>query len=311
MARWIRIHASIRGFLVDDRGFEYRNRLLKNFYSLLYGILAYQNVVLVPRHGDPYTARVTGNLTCRYSGKPDVPVVMHRCTDTETIPFNSYTCDVLGSDDVPYDRIFQVSLGDRECVEAMTTSNYDCNSTTISPCFYGTDGGVYTTLLNHVVAPISVGRITEVRICFYEPWLKNFARIWTAILCDCNNFDAIDVNGTSFYIRGSDQIFGGKVKLLLGVGTSPFSFDNYALESPKEIDYKIYNHISDTYADIRIVSYYTPEQDETVYEVGLVLPIYDTNGNLHDVLILRHVNPDGYKLTGGQVNIIEILIYGE
>ena len=310
--RVITIYAPIRGFGVFRAGgriVERRNRLLHNFFRMLYGILSYQNVTVYDSGGNAYTWNLQNDPMTRgpWGGCPHAD----RCAETEELPFSANICSRNCRDDGYEDDVGLAELTDRVCAQLTLPAGCNANSTTIAVAISTTEGTVAGVRLAHSVATIVAGDIVAHRICFYEPWLRNFAAIWAAIFCDCDRFSAVDMNGTQFDIRGSGDVFEGSAKMVIGYGTDPFTFVDHSLTNPKEVATTISADITDTYANIVITGQYTPPTDEVIYEIGMKLPIYDINGTLHDVLVLRHVNPSGYSVSAGQPVVIRIIIHGE
>ena len=204
-----------------------------------------------------------------------------------------------------------VSLGDRVCAETFAVSSCDASSNGLVVYLWeDTYNNCLAFLFAHAPLNIPVNDLVVHRLCFYQPWLRNIAAMFGALLCYCSSMQAKDLSGNVFNIKNSSFV-QSQAKILLGYGTNPFSFDDYQLTDPVELDTLINAVDGGTFYTIHIYAFYTPPADETIYEVGLKIGVTDTGGAGHDVLILRHVNPNGYPLRGGTEYMIEILIHGE
>jgi len=305
--RRITIHAPIRGFVAYKHGdglVELPNRLLKNFFIILHGALAGVNLYMKDTSDNVYKF---GTGTMWICG-----VFKHmRCSDTSAVGFAASRCTGVCTDAGQSSQVSLTRMTDRICAETMRPSSCNANSNGLVVMMWNpVDGACHNIMIAHVPLTIAADDYVVHRICFYEPWLKNFVALIGVLLCYCENFTAIDINGTEFTIESYRPV-RRKANMLLGYGSDAFSFDDYTMTNYKSITPTVSATDGGSFYTIHIYTTYIPEQDETIYEIGLSLGIIDVNGDVHDTLILRHVNPDGYPLQAGKEYLIEILIHGE
>ena len=307
----ITVRAQVKGFVLLPirtrlgvrRYRELKNTLMANFFRMLYGILAYENVDLVYLAGGTATWRVQGDEAY---GPPEVYI----CSESQFIGFTANACSSVCKIYPTSSDIYYEGFIDRVCATVAYVASCNGSSSEINMSLYDTGGGTHRYAVSHVVASIAQSDPVKHRVCFYEPWLANMAKILAALMCDCDSFSAVDMQSLTVALRGSGQLFAGPAKILIGTGTNPFSFSDATMTNPIELDTTVTLAITSTDAKITLNAFIQPSSNMTIYEVGVKLPVYDTSGVVHDVLIIRHVNTQGYALEANKLYAIQVYIYG-
>jgi len=299
----IRLDRYLRFEAVSGRGKPVADRLLKNFWTLLIGMITYSNMYMVEVNGTAYAIRVTGDIA--YGGTRRI----YTCSDNVELAFNAYSCSVVEIF-TSEDSWSLYTSGSNSIFEVVKTATKVANSSLLAFGLNDTSGGVRTMAMSHVLQSIQPSAQVVHRLVAATPFLFNLVAALRAIYHDTDAQSVVDMSGTTVYLKGSGTILAGAARLYLGTGTKPVSPTDYTLTNPTLLSTAIYYTLTDTYARIDIYGSIYPNVDTTFTEVGLAWRLYDTGGQARDVLIMRYLLPQPLTAKAGKVYTIRLSLYG-
>ena len=279
-----------------------KNRLLRNFFALLAGILAHQNVTMIGTGGGSFTANITGDISAGGGSK------IATCSDTDTLAFNAYNCTQVESQNKLV--VSSYVDGAKSVIEVVANFTKPASSVLLIDALLDTLGNGHSAAYGHSVISVPELATIRYRIVFELPLLLNFARAINGDLCDCGDPVATDMNGNQFNVNGQGTIFTGGAKILLGQGTTSPSPTDYTLTNPIELTTYVRYILNDQFAEIIVKGVYVPNASTTVPEIGLAITVRDTGCVDHDILIARHVFSTAPSLTAGRAYVFGFRIYG-
>jgi len=298
----IEIRRAIKGlWLIDDMMIP--NRLVRNFYQTLSGLLRYVNPSVKSTGGYTKTLRMLGDL-------PINPCYLFNGLDTEELDFNAYN-------------LTSPSLVTRDAVEALAHTDYseckvsatavkDGSSLGIVGRWADTGGNENTILLNGVLFSYSSGSPVYCSLKFYEPWVYNITNIFRGYLDNSNPEGEVDMAGVTFTARcNGGSVIGRECYIALGEGTDPWSPTDYTMTNPFTLDPDHQVWDSENGFEHLVRAWYIPDTDKSIPEIGLVSRVFDSGGSPHDTLLARialETNP--LSLTANHLYVIRIRIMG-
>jgi len=282
-----------------------KDRLLRNFWALMIGLIYYTNMTFIDTSGSSTVNQITGDIA-----RGTVRAI-YTCSDTSEVPFNAYSCSLVENLGTEASWSLYIS-GNSSIFEVMDTATKYANSSLL---VFGLNEAVVsptgkTIAVSHVLQPISPSAVVVHRIVATTPLLFNLVAVLRAIYHDTNAQSVKDINGTDIYLRGASTILAGAAGLYLGTGTRPVSPTDYTLTNPTLLPTVIYYTLTDTFARIDIYGSIYPNVDTTFTEVGLALRLYDTGGQARDILVLRYLLPQPLTAKAGKVYTIRLSLYG-
>ena len=299
----INIRNSLMG-LWSYQGWLYKNRLLKNYYELIYTLLG----------GGTVTCRDTSAYYRNFNAKSYKmvynPCQIHVGTDTEDLPFDGYTLTNYGA-----------SVA--SSVEALAQENY---SETVVGGTAPKDGSIVGIcgrlndtgndqryiLLNDVLLSVASGDPLSVHLKFYSPWVYNLAVIWRGWLENSNPTGTKDIAGVDYQLRCLSGItVAGNFDIALGDGAGAWSPTDYTLTNARTLTTSRTKWESDSGMEILLRAWYIPAEDESIPELGLIGKLYDVSGTQYDTLLARiALETSPLSLTANHLYIIRMKILG-
>jgi len=297
----INIRKSLAGLWAIN-GILYKNRLLKNYYELIYTLLGGGTITCVDTTGYG-----------RNFNAEQYKITYDRCqihvgTDTEDLPFNGHVLTSYGAsvaDTVE-------ALAQEDYSETVVGGTAPKNGSIVGICGRLNDSTNHmrTILLNDVLLSVSSGDPLSIHLKFYEPWVYNIAVVWRGWLEYSNPTGTKDIAGVNYQLRCSGGITVGEdFEIALGDGTEAWSPTDYTLTNARIIDTIRRIFESDSGIEILLRAWYIPAEDESIPELGLIGKLYDVGGSKYDTLLARialETNP--ISLTANHLYIIRMKI---
>jgi len=291
----------IRAEVVVDK-LRIRDRLLRNFYALIYGAFTHTNPTMIDDGGNTFTANVSGDIT----GGEKCRVVL--CSEESELPFNAHTCTKISTlSDVVMNSYAE---GANSVIEAIAFPDNDAKSILFQHQIQDPALSGHWVAYGHIANAIESIYTIKYRIIFALPFVKNIARILHAVFMDSDDVTAKDINGSEFYVHGTKTLFSGPAQILLGQGSTSPTPDDYTLSNPVSIPTHTVAIINDQFAEILVKGVYVPNTTTTVSEIGLALTIKDVGGNDHLTLIARYIFSTAPTLQANRAYVFGFRIYG-
>jgi len=290
-------------FELESNGRSVADRVVRNFWLLLYGLLSYSDQTLQAVDGRYWTIRITGDIS--HGGYRRI----YTCAETQEVAFNAFGCQ--GIEDLGQeDGWNSYASGDISVFEVWKTPTKDANSSALAFGLFDTYGWAHTVLMSHAVGAIYAYQTFKHKLVAKVPFLYNLIAIIGSIYLDNNVPTAVDMGGNTFNPGGVTVIAGGAASIVLGTGTKGVSPADYTLTNPVQVKTAILGNITDTYAEIDLYGYLTPTDDMTATEIGIMLPVRDSGGGVHNTLIFRYLLSSPLTFKAGKLYTIKIVLYG-
>jgi len=293
--------SALQGVILYD-DLLFKNRLVRNFYEELRGLLNNINVSMVDISGSSFTARTSGNFSRGIS-------TIFVGDDTEELPFDAYVLTSHVSNDCSLVEIVALSSSieiRHSALAAKTGSSVGLNQRG-----YDTSGGNKNILLAGKLLSVNVDESIIYKLIFNEPWVYNMANWFYGIN---NNVDAPnekDLAGNIYTLRSSGDAQASVCKIVTGDGTDAWSPTDYSLTNPVEHETTFASWVTDYAIEYVWRTWYIPPSDETIEEIGLVQKLYDDGGAQYDTLLARiALGASPLNLVGGNYYIIRLRIVG-
>jgi len=201
----IYIRNSIRGYFVVGNK-VYPNRLLKNFYALLWGILTDTYTYMRDVWGNERLMHVCGDTFKHARGlvcTGDIAfaeAVIATCEESNELGFNAYVCNIVDAC-----LVSEVKVSG-SCVEYGCAIGTGGNSIMTFFILYDSQMHIRPIAIAHKAISVAGGQTVKHRICFDKPWNSNIAAAIAAIACDCGDIVATDLLGSQYYLPGMLEI---------------------------------------------------------------------------------------------------------
>ena len=282
----IDVYTTTRGYMCVG-SYCRPNRLLRNFYLLLWGLLTDTTQRLVDVYGRTCSGvPCGGNLAC---GKPIVAV----CRESRLLGFNAYNCDTVG------DFGCEAVAVEGNCAAWAGAANADGNSILTRFQLHITcDGRRWCTryAMAHDVIAVTRGRAVKHKICFNSPWTQDAAALIAAVACNCNSMTATSITGQTFNLRGAGELIAGPADIVLVTDAGNLVPAMYR-----------YAHITDTYAYINLTGVLATTEAIRPSRAALCAKVFDTGGGTR---LLPLVNLGAIPLEPNKVYSISVHIFG-
>jgi len=298
----------IEGWLKTPKG-AYKNLLVSNFFSLLFGTINETDIVFQNIAG----LILTGSNALRTSGDVNSgSAYLAFGTGTGATGFSSYSLanrstalegaiaspSIYISNDEGRSRLARVTAGTVYEV-GLYQSVYDSGSNLRSVMW----------ARSVPPSPIPSGYTAFYDIIFKPPFTHNMTRIVHSLLTETIVSDGVDITGATFAFRPNDISAGVTRRLFLGtntegpdhtiaVPTNPYEIDNWYTFSYSYGSY--YNHL--------VVGVKKLDVDIDIAELFLVGPFYDSTGGVRNCAIVRWpISPAVSKKAGEYVSAYVLL----
>ncbi|MCD6155039.1 MAG: hypothetical protein J7J22_04665, partial [Candidatus Verstraetearchaeota archaeon] len=221
------LRKSTEGLVSVDSKVVGKNRLLQNYFRLLYAVMARKEYTMRDNSGTWATIDYDGDFVYNIGR-------LCKCDDTTELSYDSYTC--ANRTDYTPDSVGTGVEGDESYLEVIKTFGADVPSVALKFNLRTTGGGGLGAVIGHKVVNASASQAVSYRLKFKEPWLRNFAEFLKGVMQDADVGGLVDINGASFTLRIKGTTLADSAKVLIGYGNNPFSPSDTSLTNPKELD---------------------------------------------------------------------------
>ena len=273
--------------LIDVEGHIYRNMLVGNWWKMLCGVLANQDVSMIKTSAGQEAMRTSGD----YSRNAAVV----RFGDNTTPPsWTDYKIlgSAVGEGDILSPNYFEDT--DKFRFEFNRVVNAEgVREVALYHDVYDYGGGSETVMYGRRVldAEPSVGQTVIYRILVHSPWVRQAAALLYALLTHQHfapSEGIKDIDGYTYTQRYNDPN-AGNVKLNLGTGSNSWSPGDYALTDAVELEQSLIVKVEYGYAYLTTIGVKRLESNITFNELGWYQELYDEGGTKHICLINRIV----------------------
>ena len=281
------VRNSIQGyFIVGNKAYPITqpNRLLRNFYALLWGILTDSNVGMADAGGGWYSMRVAGDVA--YS-----VAYICTCAESSELDFDSYNCSRNSCHSAG---AFTVT---DNCAEYGCAVEKGGNSIMSFFRLFDTGGYCRGVAMAHKVVSVAGGQTVKHRICFGSPWLRNIAAVVASIACDCNKIVATDVNGDTYNLRGGGEVVAGPAEIVVETGGMLIKTRMYR-----------FAEITANYAYLHFTGLIAPTENISADNIWLMGKFYDTGGGARETPVMKVSG--GTTLEKGKLYSIAVHVIG-
>jgi len=292
---------SLQGAILYD-GMLFKNRLLKNYYELIRGLLTNAHSNLKEING----------LTEFYDTDGDVASGDARiCVgdNTEELDFAGYVLTSPSYTTISLAEIIALASS----IEVRLSATAGKTGSIVGTDFYVRNSDFVARRVLQACKLLSVtsGESIIYKLIFNEPWLYNMANWIYGIADNLNAPNEKDLAGVVYTLRSSGDANVDKSKIVTGNGTDAWSPTDYALTNPIEHETTFHYWVTDYAVEYVWRTWYIPPSDEQIEEIGLVQKLYDDGGGQHDTLLARiALGASPLNLVGGNYYIIRLRIVG-
>jgi hypothetical protein len=302
------LHKCVEGYLKTPKG-TYKNLLVSNFFSLLFGTINDANMAFQEIGGaiNPggYPLRSVGDVN--YGS-----AYLAFGTGTGATGFSSYalqsrSTSLEGATASPSIYISS-SEGRSRLARATAGTVYEVG---IYQGVYDAGGNIRTAMWGRVVpsSPIPTGCIAFYDVIFKPPFTHNMTRIIHALLTESAVDGGVDISNAGFAFRGNDISAGVSRRLFLGTNTAGLDHTIAVPTNPYEIDnWYTLSYSYGSYYNHLVVGAKKLDVDINIAEVFLVGPFYDSTGSIRNCAIVRWpISPAVSKKAGEYVSAYVLL----
>jgi len=293
--------SSLQGAILYD-GILHKNRLLKNYYELIRGLLVNVDSIFKEIGGRIDTYRTSGDVVCG-----DARICVG--DDTEELDFAGYVLTNPSYTTISLAEIIALTSS----IEVRLSATAGKTGTIVGIDFniYETTGAVYHVLQACKLLNVTSDESIIYKLIFNEPWLFNMANWLYGIADNLNAPNEKDMAGVVYTLRSSADANANSVRIVTGDGTDEWSPTDYTLTNPIEHDTTFHYWITDYAVEYVWRTWYIPPSDEQIEEIGLVQKLYDDGDSQHDTLLCRiALGASPLNLVGGNYYIIRLRIVG-
>jgi hypothetical protein len=302
------LHKCIEGWLKTPKG-AYKNLLVSNFFSLLFGTINETNMVAQDISG----TTLSGTTALRSAGDVNYGSgYLVFGTGTGTTGFSSYSLQsrstaLEGATASPSIYISS-SEGRSRLARATAGTVYEVG---IYQGIYRADGATSTVMWGRVVPPSSVptGYTAFYDVIFKPPFTHNMTRIIHALLTESAVDGGVDISNATLAFRGNDVNAGVTRRLFLGTNTADLDHTIAVPTNPYEIDnYQTFSYSYGSYYNHFVLGAKKLDVDINIAELFLVGPFYDSSGGTRNCAIVRWpISPAVSKKAGEYVSAYVLL----
>jgi hypothetical protein len=301
-------HKCVEGWLKTPNG-AYKNLLVSNFFSLLFGTINKVNMVYMDTYGligsDSGTLRTSGDVN--YGS-----AYLAFGTGTGETGFSSYILQnrntALEGAVASPSLIISQSEGRSRLARATAGTVYEVG---IYQGVYRQDGGTRTAMWGRVVpsSPIPTGYTVLYDIIFKPPFTHNMTRIIHALLTESAVDGGVDIAGATFAFNANTVSGGATRRLFLGTNTSGLDHTIVVPTNPYEIDnWYAFGYSYGSYYNHFVVGAKKLDVDIDIAELFLVGPFQDSAGGVRNCAIVRWpISPPVSKKAGEYVSAYVLL----
>jgi hypothetical protein len=302
------LHKCIEGWLKTPKG-AYKNLLVSNFFSLLFGTIneanmTYQDIGGTTNPGG-YLLRSAGDVN--YGSAYLVFGTGTGATGFSSYALQSRSTSLEGTTATPS---IYISSGEGRSRLARATAGtvYEVG---IYQSVYDTGGYTRTAMWGRVApsSPIPTGYTAFYDVIFKPPFTHNMTRIIHALLTDSAVDGGVDISNATFAFRGSDVNAGVSRRLFLGTNTAGLDHTIAVPTNPYEIDnWYSFSYSYGSYYNHFVVGAKKLDVDIDIAELFLVGPFYDSAGGVRNCAIVRWpISPAVSKKAGEYVSAYVLL----
>ncbi|RLE48636.1 MAG: hypothetical protein DRJ18_01600 [Candidatus Methanomethylicota archaeon] len=292
---------SLQGAILYD-GMLFRNRLLKNYYELIRGLLTNANSGFKDSGGDTRNYRTSGEVA-----RGDARICVG--DNTEELDFAGYTLTNLVANTISLAEIIALTSS----IEVRLSATAGKTGSIVGAEFYvyNDTGGGFRALQACKLLSVTSGESIIYKLIFNEPWLYNMANWIYGITDDLNAPNEKDMAGVIYTLRSGADANVDKARIVTGDGTDAWSPTDYTLTNPIEHSTTFHYWITDYAVEYVWRTWYIPPSDEQIEEIGLAQKLYDNGGAQHDTLLCRiALGASPLNLIGGNYYIFRLRIVG-
>jgi hypothetical protein len=287
----------------------YKNLLVSNFFSLLFGTINETDVVFQNTSGTIQT----GSNALRTSGDVN--------SGSAYLAFGTGTGDTgfsacsLASRNTAFEGAvaspqltISSSEGRSRLARATAGTVYEVG---IYQTVYRTNAITDSAMWGRVVppSPIPTGYTAFYDIIFKPPFTHNVTRIVHSLLTETIVSDGVDITGATFAFRPNDISAGVTRRLFLGTNTAGLDHTIAVPTNPYEIDNAyVFSYSYGSYYNHFVVGAKKLDVDIDMAEIFLVGPFYDSASGVRNCAIVRWpISPAVSKKAGEYVSAYVLL----
>jgi len=285
---------------------RHRNILVWNFWQMLGGYLADEDADMITTTVKPlsfFYARTSGDANAS-------SCYITFGTDTTPPSFSDY---VLQSRDTTLEgSVLEPSFvvePDRIRIRFRRQALGTVYEIGLYQKVYNDIGRVYEVMHGRAVVQNGLTGNVYYDIVLKEPFLENLARVIYGYLTDTDQ-NIIDVLGQVRTVKTSGELNFREARLELGSGSDPFSFSQYKLTNMYELTWDTkfeYGERTDTLIFLADGTRF--ETDYNINEIGIIQPLYDTDGFPAFALIMRYLPTSPIQKKAGEKFYALVAIY--
>jgi len=292
---------SLMGGIFYD-GLFMKNRLLKNHYEIIRGLLNNVNVSILDTAGNSKNARTSGDFA------HDIARI-YVGEDTVDLDFSDYNLTNFASDVCSLVELLSLTNSNKVRVSGLAAKTG--TSVGLALDIFDASGSSLYVMLSARLLSVSSGESVLYDLVFNQPWVYNFANWFYGLAKNTDAPNEKDLGGVTYTLRSSADAQAEACRIVTGDGTDEWSPTDYSLSSPVEHETSFHSWVTDYAVEYVWRTWYIPPSDEQINEIGLVQKLYDSGGGQHDTLLCRiALGASPLNLTGGNYYIIRLRIVG-